>query len=54
MFECRRDDPHMTALEAPRGKTVHLQELLTVFKVVVDNIVDIINFDQNTVWCHWK
>ena len=30
-------------------KTVHIQELVMIFKVVVNNIVDIIYFDQNTV-----
>ena len=36
-------------LEAPREKTVHLWELVMMFKVLVNNIVDIIYFDQNTV-----
>ena len=38
-----------STLQAPSKKTVHLQELVVVFKVVVNNIVDIIHFDQNTV-----
>ena len=38
-----------SSLEAPSKKTVHLQKLVMVFKVVVNNIVDIIFFDQNTV-----
>ena len=37
-----------STLEAPSEKTVHLQELVMVFKVVVNNIVDIIiPFDPN-------
>ena len=43
-----------STLEAPREKTVHLRELVTLFKVVVDNIVDIIHFDQNTVRSNLK
>ena len=35
-------------------KTVHVQELIMVFTIVVNNIVDIIHFDQNTVRCDWK
>ena len=30
-------------------KTVYLQELVMIFKVAVNNIVNIIHFDQNTV-----
>ena len=41
-------------LEAPREKTVHLRELLMVFKVVINKIVDIIHFDQNTVRSNLK
>ena len=41
-------------LEAPREKTLYLRELLMIFKVAVNNIVDIIHFDQNSIRCHWK
>ena len=41
-------------LEAPSNKTVHLQELVIILKIVVNNIIDIIHSDQNTVRCHWK
>ena len=43
-----------STLEAPREKMVHLRELVISFKVVVNNIVDIINFDQNTVRSNLK
>ena len=43
-----------STLQAPSKKTVHLQELVMVFKVAVNNIVDIIHFDKNTIRCHWK
>ena len=36
-------------LEAHREKTGHIWELVIVFKVVENNIVDIIYSDQNTV-----
>ena len=35
-------------LEAPREKTVYLPKFIMKFKIVVNNIVDIIHFDQNT------
>ena len=38
-----------SALDAPSEKTVHLQELVMIVNVIVNNIVDIIHFDQNTV-----
>ena len=38
-----------STLEAPSGKTVYLQELVIVCKVVANKIVYIIQFDQNTV-----
>ena len=41
-------------LESPREKTVHLQELVMILKFVVNNIVDIIHFDQNTVRSNLK
>ena len=41
---CRKNH-FWSTLEAPSEKTVHLQELLRGFKVVVNNIVDIIYFD---------
>ena len=37
-----------STLETPREKTVHLRELVMLFKVVVNNIVEIIPFDHNT------
>ena len=37
-----------STLEAPSEKTVHFQELVMIFKVFVNNIVDIIYFDQNS------
>ena len=43
-----------STLEDPREKTVHLRELVMLFKVVVNNIVDIIHFDQNTVRSNLK
>ena len=45
----RRKNRLWSTLEAPSEKLVHIQELVIVFKVVVINIVDIINFYQNTV-----
>ena len=36
-------------LQALSEKTVHIQELIMIFKDVVNNIVDIIHSDQNTV-----
>ena len=45
---CRRNS-FLSNLEAPREKTVYLREWVMLFKVVVNNIVDIIHFDQNTV-----
>ena len=38
-----------STLEAPKEKTVHFRELVIVFKVVLNDIVDIIHFDQNTI-----
>ena len=43
-----------STLAAPSEKTVRLQKLVIIFKVVINNIVDIIDFEQNTVRCHWK
>ena len=40
-----------STLEALTEKTVHLQELVMVFKVAVNNIVDIIHFDHCPVKC---
>ena len=34
-----------STLQAPSKKTVHLQELVIIFKVVLINIIDIIQFD---------
>ena len=35
-----------STLEDPSEKAVHLEELVTIFKVVEYNIVDIIRFDK--------
>ena len=40
--------------EAPKEKTVHLREWFMLVKDVVNNIVDIIHFDQNTVRSNLK
>ena len=45
----RRKNRFLSTLEAPSEKTKYLQELVMVFKVVVNNIVDVIHTDQNTV-----
>ena len=42
-----------STLEAPKEKTVYLQELVMIFKVVVNNIFDI-HFEQNTVQSNLK
>ena len=41
-------------LEAPSEKTMHIQELVMIFKVVLNNIIDITHFDQNTVRSNLK
>ena len=41
-------------LKASRVKTVYIQELVRVFKVVVNNIVDIIHFNQKSVQSNLK
>ena len=43
-----------STLAAPREKLVHLQELDMLSKVVANNIVHIIHFDQNTVQLNLK
>ena len=43
-----------STLEAPREKTMQLRELIMLLKVVVNNIFDIIIFDQNTVRLNLK
>ena len=35
-----------STLKAPGEKTVHLEEFVMIFKVVVNNIVDIIHFNE--------
>ena len=35
----------LSTLEASSEKTVHIQELVMIFKVVLNNIIDIIHFD---------
>ena len=45
---------YWSTLGAPRGKTVHLRELVHCFKVSANNIVDIIQSDQNTVRSNLK
>ena len=43
-----------STLKALSEETVHFQELVMGYKVVVNSIIDIIHFDQNTVRCHWN
>ena len=49
-----RQNRFWSTLEDPREKTVHLRELVMSFKVVLNNIVDIIHFDQNTIRSNLK
>ena len=51
---CRKKIGFWSNLEAPREKTLHFRELVMVFKVLVNNIVNIINLDQNTVRSNLK
>ena len=39
-------------LEAPREKTMHLQQFIIEDKVVYNVVFDNFYFDQNTVRCH--
>ena len=50
----RRKIIFWSTLEAPSKKTEYLQELVMTFKVVVNNFVDIIHFDLNTVRSNLK
>ena len=43
-----------STLAAPSEKTIHIQELVVIFKVVLNNIIDIIYFDKNNVSSNLK
>ena len=50
----RRKIVFLSTLQAPSKKTVHIQEFVLEYKVVLNNIIDIIHFDQNTVRSNLK
>ena len=37
-----------------RLKLFTMTQYIVLVTLYINNIVNIIHFDQNTVWCHWK